>query len=74
MAGRLDAVATYTCEVRIRGAAYYDVDKKVSIPEMKNEKSKDTQKRFEEAAKKLNGMMVEGCYRRTFSRFKALPK
>jgi hypothetical protein len=74
MAGRLEAVAAYRCETRIHGTDYFDVDRKISIPEVKKEKKGDTVKRFEEAAKKLNGMMVDGCYRRTFSRFTALPK
>jgi len=74
MAGKLEAIATYACEVRVRAPEQYYVDLKVSIPEVKKEKSEDTMKRFVDAAKKLNGMMVDGCYRRTFSQFKETPK
>ena len=74
MAGKLDAVAKYQCETRIKGPDYFDVDIKISISEVKNEKRADTLKRFEDAAKKLNGMLVGGCYKRTFQMFKALPK
>ena len=55
--------ARIDCETRIRAPEHFSLERKITIPLIKNESSEDTLKRFKSAAEDLT-RVLGGCYRK----------